>query len=70
MELETMRIDNSIKELLQRGTDKWRGNWGSELEIFFEDRRETVYVLMGMIEQKETGDVGERGENYWISVLE
>lgn len=48
-----MRIDNSIKELLQRGTDKWRGNWGSELEIFFEDRRETVHVLMGMIEQKE-----------------
>lgn len=71
MELETMRTDNSIKELLQRGTDKWSGSllrkW---TEIFFEDRRETVYVLMGMIEQKETGDVGERGENYWISILE
>lgn len=25
-------------------------------EIFFEDRRWTVYVLMGIIEQKETGD--------------
>lgn len=26
MELETM-VDNSIKELLQRGTDKWSGGW-------------------------------------------
>lgn len=38
MELETVRIDNSIKELLQRGTDKWGGSWqGGEVssrEVF------------------------------------
>ena len=27
MELETMRIDSFIKELLQRGIGKWSGSW-------------------------------------------